>query len=115
MEATLLTGLPFREALLNPSRAESQAERLGGSALAKRLPPPRTVPTQVICGGQTDSVEPSWDLRSRPDVAQVTYPACGHLPFLDRRLEFLSNLLDFYDEVDGVKTSRSGLTDGRST
>ena len=115
VEATLLTGLPWREALLRPSKAESQAERLGGSSLANRLPSPGSVPTQVIIGGPSDSVDPSWDLRSRPDVAQVSYPTCGHLPFLDRRLEFLSNLLDFYDQVDGVNTSRSGLSDGRST
>ena len=115
VEATLLTGMAWRDALLRPTAAESQSERLGGEALATRLPPTKTVPTQVLIGGLTDPVEPSWDLTARPDVAVTTYPFCGHLPFLDRRTEYLSGLLAFLDGVDGVETSRSGLTDGRGT
>lgn len=111
-EASLLTGQPWREALLRATAAESEAERTGGSALASRLPPP-TVPILLVRGGSGDPVEPSWDLDSRPDVRTIEYPFSSHLPFLDRREEFLLDLLQFFDRVDGVQTPRAGLSDGR--
>ena len=113
VEANALTGMPYREALLRQSETESDGQRLGGPRLAEWLPAPST-PTLLVVGGSADSVEPSWDLRDRPDVRQLDFPFSGHLPFVDRREEFLTDLLDFYDLVDETKTSRSGLTDGRS-
>ena len=48
-------------------------------------------------------------------MEELTYPFSGHLPFLDKRSreEFLIDLLDFLDRVDGVQTPRRGLYDGR--
>lgn len=112
VEASLLTGMPYREALLRASRAEASAERLGDERLASRLPSAR-VPTLLVYGGSADVVNPNWDLRARQDVKVRDYPFSGHLPFMEQREEFLFDLLDFYDDVDGVKTPRAGLADGR--
>ena len=111
-DASLLTGQPWREALLRATRAESDAERLGGRALASRLP--AAVPTLLCCGGSADVVDPSWDLSGRRDITEIQYRFSGHLPFIDRREEFLIDLLDFFDGVDGVQTPRTGISDGRS-
>ena len=53
-----------------------------------------------------------WELGGRRNVQLREYPFAGHLPFIDTREEFLADLLDFYDGVDGVKQSnRRGLVD----
>ena len=136
VEANALTAVPYREALLAKSASEAEALRLGGDALAAKLPPP-PLPILLSHGGDGDPVEPSWDLSTRwghlvggqapqcwiwpcmrgcrRDVEELTYPFSGHLPFLDKRSreEFLIDLLDFLDRVDGVQTPRRGLYDGR--
>eukprot|EP00966_Prymnesium_polylepis_P236827 5477289-Prymnesium_polylepis.1 len=114
VEATALTGVPYRDALLGVSRADADARRLGGEALAAWLPPP-PLPILLSHGGNDDPVEPSWELRGRGDVRKIEYPFSGHLPFLDKasREEYLLDLLEFLDGVDGVRTPRRGLSDGR--
>ena len=109
VEATLLTGFPYREALLRVNPDVASAERLGGERLVSRLPD-RSVPVMLLQGGTADAVDPSWDLRSRPDVRRLYYPLSGHLPFIDNREECLMDLVEFLDFVDGVKSPRGGLS-----
>ena len=72
--------------------------------------PPSSVPIALFHGGDADLVEPTWDLSRRPDVMQREYPFSGHLPFIDNREECLSDVLDFLDTVDGVRSPRRGLS-----
>ena len=106
--------MPWREALLRVSSSEAAANRLGGDALAAKLPPP-SVPLMISRGGDGDPVAPSWELPEKRDIKECAYPSSGHLPFLDKesRVEFLMDLLDFYDRVDAHPTPRRGLYDGR--
>ena len=99
-DATLLLTPPYREALLEATRAEEREERLGGDALAAKLPPP-SVPTMLLSGGAGDAVEGGWDLGARSDVLVRQYPFSGHLPFIDARSEVLLDLLEFLDRADG--------------
>ena len=112
VDASLLTGMPWREALLRVSDTEAKAEQLGGERLAARLPK-RPVAVQILTGGAADAVSPSWELQTRSDVQVREYPSSGHLPFVDVREEFLIDMLDFLDRVDGVRTSHAGISDGR--
>ena len=111
-DATLPVDTPYREALLRRSRSESMAASLGGDRLARRLPSP-PVATLLIHGGTGDPVSPSWELKERSDVKVLDYPFSGHLPFIDRREEVLTDVLNFLDRVDGSATPRAGLYDGR--
>lgn len=88
------------------------AASLGGDRLARRLPSP-PVATLLIHGGTGDPVSPSWELKERSDVKVLDYPFSGHLPFIDRREEVLTDVLNFLDRVDGRATPRAGLYDGR--
>ena len=67
----------------------------------------------LVHGGVKDVVAPNWDLGGRRDVLRREYASSGHLPFYDDRAVFLTDLLDFYDRVEGQTTPRSGLYDGR--
>ena len=94
----------------NPSMSlKPVAERLGGASLVPRLPD-QSVPVTLLHGGDADLVDPSWDLRERPDVRVREFPFSGHLPFIDNREEFLADLLDFYNGVDGVATGAGVLS-----
>jgi pimeloyl-ACP methyl ester carboxylesterase len=111
VEASMLTGVPWRRLLLDSPKAAA-ADRLGNRQLAKRLP--RATPTLIMHGGPTDVVVPNWDFgpmtadRGSPPKV-VPYGRSGHLPFIDEREIFLFDLLDFLDDVEGVKTPRVGL------
>ena len=95
--------------MLRVSRDVALAERLGGDRLVARLPDP-AVPVMLLHGGAADLVDPTWDLRSRPDVRQQQYQFSGHLPFVDNREECLTDVLDFLDAADGVRSPRGGLS-----
>ena len=39
-------------------------------------------------------------------VARMTFGASGHVPFIEQRDQFLTNLVDFFDKADGKETNR---------
>ena len=44
-----------------------------------------------------------------PSVSRAVFAASGHLPFIDDRAEFLSDLLDFYDGGYGLVVMKVAL------
>ena len=108
VEASMLTGLPWRRLLIERP-ASTSAARLGRAQLASRLP--REAPTLLVHGGSADPVTCDWEFRqggAQPkDV--IVYRRSGHLPWIDERESFLCDVLDFIDGVDSVTTPRVGL------
>jgi len=55
--------------------------------------------------GVWDTISRSWaGLPS--SVKRLTFGASGHLPFVEQKEEFLTQLVDFLDAADGVATNR---------
>jgi len=60
---------------------------------------------RLASGGEADIVDRSWEgLPS--SVKRLTFGASGHLPFVEQKEEFLTQLVDFLDAADGVATNR---------
>ena len=80
---------------------------LGGAGLGRRLAGlgDAMPPTYLTYGGTNDLVATDWAELPR-GVTVRRYASSGHVPFVDEPEEFVRDLLDFLDGVDGVKTNR---------
>jgi len=91
---TALTGTPGEDSL----RGGLLNERLDLCA--------DSLPVLLATGGARDIVNTDTWVSLPPNVIRASFPAAGHLPFLEQREEFIQTLLSFFDKADGKKTNR---------